>query len=75
MRSMERFDLIHDLATAVIARAGIALGVFVGQHGAHGLHDLFADKILRGNQLDAMHLTAALGGNQIENLGISFHIV
>ena len=66
--------LAHDFAAAVIARCGITLGIFVGQHGAHGLHDLFAYEVLRGDQFDAMHLTAALGGDQIENLGVSFHI-
>ena len=70
----ECLDLVHDLAAAVIAGPGIALGIFVGQHGAHGFHDLVADEILRGDQFDAMHLTAALGGDQIENLGVSFHI-
>ena len=70
----QRLDLVHDFAAAVIARCGITLGIFVGQHGAHGLHDLFAYEVLRGDQFDAMHLTAALGGDQIENLGVSFHI-
>ena len=69
----QRLDLVHDLAASVVAGAGIAFGVFVGQNRTHGLHHLVADEVLRGNQLDAVHLAAALGGNQIENLGISFH--
>ena len=32
----ECLDLVHDLAAAVIAGPGIALGIFVGQAGAHG---------------------------------------
>ncbi len=70
----QRLDPIDDLAAAVITRSGITFGIFVGQHGAHGLHDLFAYEVLRGDQFDAVHLTAALGGDQIENLGVSFHI-
>jgi hypothetical protein len=71
----QRLDLVHDLAAAVVARSGIAFGVFVGQDRTHGLHHLVADEVLRSDQFDAMHLAVALGGNQIENLGISFHIV
>ena len=71
----QRLDLVHDLAAAVVTRSGIALGVFVGQNRTHGFHHLVADEVLRSDQLDAMHLAAALGGNQIENLGVSFHIV
>ena len=40
---------IDHLATAVIAVSGIALRIFVGQHAAHGLHDLVAHKILAGD--------------------------
>ena len=40
------FHLVHHLATAIIALAGKALGVFVGEATAHGLHYLVADEIL-----------------------------
>ena len=48
--------LIDHLATAVIALAGIALGILVGQPRTHGLHDLVAHEILTGNQLHAFQL-------------------
>ena len=34
--------LVHHFATAVVALAGIAFGVFVGQAGTHGLHHFVA---------------------------------
>ena len=69
----QRLDLVHDLAASVVAGAGIAFGVFVGQHRPHCLHDLVADIVFRGDQLDAFRLALALGADQIENLRISFH--
>ncbi len=38
----ERFNLVYNLATAVIASAGIAFGIFVGQARAHGAHHIVA---------------------------------
>ena len=69
----QRLDPIDDLAAAVVTGAGIAFGVFVGQHRPHCLHDLVADVVFRGDQLDAFRLALALGADQIENLRISFH--
>ncbi len=69
----QALDLVHHLATAVVAGCGIALGVFVGQYGAHGLHHLVAHEVLGGDQLDTVRLTRALVGDQIENAGVSFH--
>ena len=57
----QRLDLVHDLAAAVVARSGIAFGVFVGQDRTHGLHHLVADEVLRSDQFDAMHLAVARG--------------
>ena len=71
----QRLDLVHHLAAAVVAGGGIALGILVREDRAHGLHDLVADEVLRCDEFDAMRLTAALGGDQIENPGVSFHIV
>ena len=70
----QRLDLVHHLAAAVVAGGGIALGILVREYRAHGLHDLVADEVLRCDEFDAMRLTAALGGDQIENPGVSFHI-
>ena len=56
----EGLDLVHVLASAVVARAGIALGVLVGQMAAHGLHDGGRHKVLRGDQLDMVTLALKL---------------
>ena len=52
--------LVDHLAAAVVALARVAFGVFVGQVGTHGLHDLVADKVFTGNQLDASQLALML---------------
>ena len=58
-RVLERFGALDGqvlnnigvLAAAVIALAGIPLGILVGKDTAHRLQHGFAHKILRGNQL------------------------
>ena len=51
---------VHVLAAAVVALAGVALGVFIGQMAAHGGHDRGGDEVLRGDQLDVVALAAQL---------------
>ena len=53
-------DLVDEAAAAVVAGAGIALGVFVGQGAAHGLQHGGADEVLRGDQLDIIALALQL---------------
>ena len=55
----EGFSGINILATAVVALAGVAFGVFVGEFGALGRHDLGAGVVFRGNQLDVLFLSVA----------------
>ena len=50
--------LVNVLAAAVIALAGIALGVFIGQDRPHGRHDRRRNKIFGGDQLDIPPLAA-----------------
>ena len=69
----ELFHLVHHLAAAVVACAGIALGVFVGEYGAHGLHHFVAHEVLRCNQFDAVELTLFFLFNKVEDLIIPFH--
>src|SRR5215469_3754114 len=64
--------LIGELAAAVIALAGIAFRVFVGEHRAHGFEHGFADKILRGDQLQSFMLAADFVVNGGGNLWINF---
>src|SRR5690606_12413695 len=57
-------DLVDHLAAAVVAAAGVALGVLVGEHRAGRLDDRRTGEVLRGDQLDPLVLTAALGVDQ-----------
>ena len=50
---------VDELAAAVIAPAGIALGVFVGQHRALRLEHGARDDVLAGDQLDLRLLAVA----------------
>ena len=43
-------DQIDTFTAAVIALAGIAFGIFVGQHAAHGRHNGRGNDIFAGNQ-------------------------
>ena len=53
---------IHVFAAAVPALAGVAFGVFVGQHRALGLHDGGADEVFAGDQLDVFLLALPFAG-------------
>ena len=49
-------EVFHDVdyfATAVVAVAGIAFGVFVGEAGAHGAHHFIAHEVFRSDEFDA----------------------
>ena len=70
----QTLHLVHHLATAVITRCGISLGVLVGEHRSHCCHNLVADEVLRRDKLYAAHLTGTLLGYQVENLSILFHL-
>ena len=67
------FALVHYLASAVVAFAGIAFSILVCHDGAHGLHHLVTHEILGGDQLYTFCLTFPLLLNEIENLFVSFH--
>ena len=56
----EFFGHIHIFAAAVVAPAGIALGVFVGQDRALGLQHGLGDDVLGGDELDIVLLAAEL---------------
>ena len=62
----EGLDLVDDLVATVVARAGEALGVLVGEAGAQRLHHGGAGEVLRRDQLDA----AAVAGGDEEEEGI-----
>ena len=74
---------VGKLAAAVVAFAGIAFGIFVGEDRAHGFEHSFADKVLGGDQFQAFVLAANFvidGGSHlrigfVERAGhaVSFH--
>ena len=61
---------VHALTAAVVALAGIALCVLVGEDGAGGGQDSGADDVLRGDQLDVLLLAVVLGADGLFHLGI-----
>ena len=67
------FNLVNDLTAAVVAVARIAFRILVGKVAAHGFHDLVANKVLTGDELDAFQLALVLLLNQLKNLIVSFH--
>ena len=72
LRTFDRdgLDLVDMLAAAVPAPAGIALGVFVGQHAALGLYHRLVGEILGADELDMALLAGELGGNRRVNFRI-----
>jgi hypothetical protein len=64
----QRLHHVDEFTAAVIAGAGIAFGIFVGQHRTLRLQHRAADDVFRRNQLDLMALAAefaADGGGDI----------
>ncbi len=54
-------QILHDvgkLAAAVVALAGIAFGILVGEDRAHGFEHGFADEVLGGDQFQTFMLAA-----------------
>ena len=65
-------DHVGELASAVIAFAGIAFGILVGEHRAGGFEHGFADEVLGGDQLEPFVLTALFVGDGFGDCGIDF---
>ena len=57
----EILDLVDKLAAAVVAVAGIALGIFVREHAPDRLHDGGAREVLAGDHLQPLVLARLLG--------------
>ena len=66
------FDHVDVFAAAVIAPAGIAFGIFVGQHAADRLHDGRAGVVFAGDHLQAVFLALDFGGDGGPDFGIFF---
>ena len=65
-------DDVDELAAAVVAPAGIALGVFVGQHAADGLHHGGAGVVFAGDHFQAVGLPLDFAGDGGPDFGIVF---
>ena len=68
--SGEVFDDVGVLAAAVVALAGVAFGVFVGEYGACGFEDGAADEVFRGDHLEAFVLALDFVFNLGGDLGV-----
>src|SRR5437879_147085 len=63
----ERLHLIDELAAPIVASAGIALCVLVGEDGALRLEDRLAHHVLGGNQLEVVLLPLGLSTDRRVN--------
>ncbi len=66
----EALDHVDELAAAVVAAAGVALGVLVRHHAAGGFQHGAADEVLRRDQLEPEVLARALVGDGLVDLRI-----
>ena len=66
----QRFGDVHELASAVVAPAGVAFGVLVGHHGAGGFAHRRADVVLRRDQLEIAALAFFLFEDGLIDLGV-----
>ncbi len=71
----DELSLVNNLATAVIPVARVTLCILVGHYRAHGLQHLRADKIFRGNELEAVDLALPFLFNKIKNRCIPVHFL
>ena len=72
LRAVDRqlLDLVDDLAAAVVALAGVALGVLVRRHGADGLEHARPGEVLGRDQLDLAALALELAAEQPCDVGV-----
>ncbi len=68
--SGEVFYYVGVLAAAVVALAGVALCVFVGEDGACGFEDSAADEVFRGDHFEAFVLSFYFIFNLLGDLGV-----
>src|SRR5690606_65260 len=62
---------IDVLAAAIVAPAGIALGVLVGKHRASRFEHRPRDDVLRGDQLNLLLLASEFGSYRVVELGVA----
>ena len=69
----ELLNLIHHLATAVVALAGIALGVLVRADGTHRAEHVLGYVILGSYEFQAVLLPVGLLLDQLDDLDVLLH--
>ena len=73
------FRNVHALAAAVIPLAGVALGILVGEHAAHGGQHRFGHDVFRRDEFDVVTLALILRPNCRAHLrivpGYKIHIL
>ena len=69
----ERFNLVDNAATAIIAFTRITLGIFIGQPRPHGTHHFVADKVFRRNEFNTAQLALVLLLNERKDFCFLFH--
>ena len=62
--------MIDKLAAAVVASAGVPLGVLVGHHAAQGLKHRLGDEVLRGDQFELFGLAVGFADDGGVEFGI-----
>src|SRR5690606_4068392 len=72
LESVDRdlLDLVDELASAVVALAGVTLGVLVGEDAALGLERGDGSEVLRRDHLEGRLLPVELGIEQCSDLRI-----
>src|SRR5690606_27422383 len=66
----EVLGLVHELAPAVVALSGEALGVLVRERAAHRLQHGRRDEVLGGDELEPVVLPLDLAADRSKNLGV-----
>ncbi len=66
----ELFGHVHMFAATVVAAAGVAFGVFIGELGALRSHDGGRSVVFAGNQLDVLFLPGVFGLDDGKNFGV-----
>ena len=61
---------VHELTAAVIAAAGIALGVFVGHQRAQGVENGLGNDVFRSNEFDLVALPSVFILDGLEHIGV-----
>ncbi len=69
----ELFNLVNNLASAVISCPGVAFRVLVGKYGSHCFKHLGADEILRCDKFNTFGLAFAFAVDQFKYCAVSFH--